>query len=128
MIFTLIHSYIEGKAKTIFDAILHGDLDVIRSDKFNNKEQLGLRKEGRSPLYYAAEIGRLDAVMWFISQPQIDINDGSTNNRTPLYIACRNGWTDIVSGLLSNEKCDYNKPSEAGVLFLLCFLSNSLFG
>eukprot|EP01084_Bolivina_argentea_P291601 501167_1 len=91
----------------IFDAIIDGNLDTIKNfaTKYTTHDLTTKNVDGKTPLYYAAQLGQTEIVNWLIQQPMVDINDNDNDNRTSLYIACRNGFVDIVKLLLAQPNC-----------------------
>ena len=104
----------EIKFKSIYDAIWHGRLDAIINQFDKPKHLTSHARDGKSPLYYAAELKQTDIAGWLISKKCVDINDGANQNRTPLYIAARVGAYDIVKLLLDQPGCKYNEPNSLG--------------
>ena len=104
----------EIKFKTIYDAIYYGRLDAIINQFDKPKHLTSHAKDGKSPLYYAAELKQTDIAEWVINKKCVDINDGANQNRTPLYIASRVGAYDIVKILLDQPGCNYNEPNSLG--------------
>ncbi len=66
----------EIQFKTIYDAIYYGRLDAI-INQFDKKQHLmGMSSDGKSPLYYASELGQIDIAEWLMHKKVVDINIG----------------------------------------------------
>ena len=60
------------------------------------------RRDGKTPLHYAARHGRLACVKFLLSQSDVDVNASSGDGTTPLHMACYGAQYDMVK-YLCNE-------------------------
>ena len=104
------------KFKSIYDAIFYGRFDAILNqfDKPKFLTMASRLKDGKTPLYYAAELKQTEIAEWLISKDCVDINSGANQNRTPLYIAARIGAYEIVKMLLDRSECKVNEANSLG--------------
>lgn len=63
----------------------------------------------RMNLFDACEVGNLETVKNFLSDPHLDVNITNKEGLTPLLIACAYGRTVIVELLLKDKRVDVNK-------------------
>ena len=51
---------------------------------------------GVTPLFLAAQRGRVELVRLLMSDPRLDVNESEENGFTPLYIAANEGHLEVV--------------------------------
>jgi ankyrin repeat protein len=66
-------------------------------------------KAGRTPLSWAAENGREEAVLTLLAllgSKRVDVDSLDLNHRSPLSWAAENGWERVVLAILENKGFD----------------------
>jgi len=93
------------KKLNLFQSILMNDTDSLNEllDVRTNKFILRLRNRdalSRTPLYYAAQLGKTEIVERLLKTGACNIEDADTDGWTCLFVACLYGNKDIVELLL----------------------------
>eukprot|EP00981_Chlorochromonas_danica_P003166 scaffold633_cov288-Ochromonas_danica.AAC.1 len=96
------------------DASVLKELELLLADNRVDVNQTD--KNGRTPIFVASEVGRVDVVRVLLADNRVDVNQTDKNGRTPIYVASQRGNVEVVSVLLlaANRRVDVNKPSQNG--------------
>ena len=102
----------------LFDAICEGDLNSVELCLKNGVRVNANDKDGRSPLYIAAKLGRFEIVK-FLLQEGADIHAKSKSGQSVLYIGAYSGNVEIVK-LFHQKGVDINAKDKKGWSPLHC--------
>jgi ankyrin repeat protein len=94
--------------KAVVEKLLgHEDADINKADDDDD--------DGRTPLFFASEEGRLEVVQALLHMEGIDINKADVYGWTPFYIASEKGHLEVVQALLGKDGIDINKADNDGM-------------
>ncbi|KAF7885212.1 hypothetical protein EAF00_011030 [Botryotinia globosa] len=89
--------------------LFSGKLEVDSKDLLGEK-----LKQGRTPLFYAAENGHEKVVKLLLDTGKVDVNFKDYKDRTPLSRAAERGNENVVKLLLETGKVDVNIKDDVG--------------
>jgi hypothetical protein len=72
------------------------------------------RRDGKTPLHYAARNGRIDCARYLLKQAQADVNTVSGDGTTPLHMACYGGHEAMVHFLMNEAGAEVSSRNTWG--------------
>lgn len=96
--------FLNGRVPLVCLACRDGPLSLVNALLATNANFVMNDKDGRKPLHYACEGGRLDVVSALLlrkNNNQFNVNVRDKRGRTPLHLAFMNGHKDVATFLLS---------------------------
>jgi hypothetical protein len=97
-----------------FLAVVRGDKEKLQSLVGDGANINARYAEGRTPLSFAAELGREDMVELLLEQSEIDVDSKDDKGRSPLWWACSKGREKVISQLLSKSSANVFSKDMSG--------------